>query len=551
MAVDGVNNGGNFDWSKALGEAFKQSGLSELSDESPITFDGNNVTITVRDPLTGEPIQKTMALPELNPDTLEEDVANFLLEFADLCDEIVEYLKDLARETGEPEPTPDGGDNTPVDDETKGQGVDTPNEKSNAQKTLFSIYELINMMQDIAQTQRNNARAIRYQELEMQVTSIENQAEYQRNAALYGMIVSCCTAAVQIGMTVGSTVSAVKGIQKMDTCSAGQDLNQAKGDAKTLDAAKNGKIDERIAELEGKCTDAEKGEVNAALDGCKDQKAALDAAQEELNDAKGVFSKFEKQAQELDSKIKELEGVKEPKPEQTKELETLKKQREDLKPTLESAKKELGKFEAKFDDAKKAYIGALDKAMADMDAKYNEASQAAKDAEANYVDKFSAKHPLDNRSNYKAMTEAQDAQKSLGNQRQLLQAKIAQEKANIGELPSEQDISAANLKEQVAQNAMKTDKGYQLALANPAASGLYTQLVQTVGSVGQSLAHFVQTNIESKATEEGARQKEDEQFRDETNQLFQQAQDLVNNVRSLLQAVIQAEAHSTEQIIQG
>lgn len=493
MSIQGIENG-SVDWSAVLGKALSDKGIGAADNGTSVVLDGDNVTISVRDPASGEAVSRTLELPTLNPDSLEADVAGFLLTSADELDQLVQGLKTLASEVGETEPQPG---------ETSAPSPDV--RTTDAQKALFSIYELMNLMQQIAQQQRDSAREIRLTELQSEVASIKSQAAHQRQAAVYGMIVSAVTTAVQGAMLFGTSVASVKGLQKLDQTGAGQGLSQAKADVKTLETALQSPSDAtaHATAVAGKSSDTVKANVDERLTDVTAAKGRLETAQKALADAP---ADAENRAQ------------------------------------LEQA----------VTDAKAAYGQKLNDALAKMDADYGRAAEATKAAEGKYVSGHSLKHPVNTRANYKAMGEAQQAQSALGSERTLLRAKVAEAKAQLGDVEGlTADLAAARGGVKVAETVLKTDPGYHLASSDPAASGAYQQLTQMIGTVGQGLAQLVQANEEAKGTEEQAAQKELEARRQETNDLFQQAQELISSVRELLKAVIQAESQSVEQIIRA
>ena len=492
MSIQGIENG-SIDWSAVLGKALSDKGIDGAKDGTSVVLDGDNVTISVRDPSSGEAVSRTLELPTLRPDSPEAGVASFLLTSADEIDQLAQGLQTLAQEVGETAPQP-GETSAP-----------SPARTTNAQQALFSIYELMNLMQQVAQQQRDSAREIRLTELQSEVSSIKSQAAHQRQAAVYGMVVSAVTTAVQGAMLFGTSVASVKGLQKLDQTGAGQGLNQAKADVKTLESALQSPSDAsaHATAVAGKSSDTVKANVDGRLTDVTAAKGRLETAQKALADAP---ADAENRAQ------------------------------------LEQA----------VTDAKAAYGQKLNDALAKMDADYGHAAAATKAAEGKYVSGHSLKHPVNTRADYKAMGEAQKAQSTLGSERTLLRAKVAEAKAQLGDTEGlTADLAAARGGVKAAETVLKTDPGYHLASSNPAAAGAYQQLTQMVGTVGQSLAQLVQANEEAKGTEEQAAQKELEARRQETNDLFQQAQELISSVRELLKAVIQAESQSVEQIIRA
>lgn len=505
MAIQGIDSG-NVNWNAIIGDALANKGTEGAKDSASVVLDGDNVTISVRDPASGTSVSRTVALPELRPGSVEADAAKFLNSLADEIDQLATALKAVAQDAGETEPT--------AQEQAKSSGAareavkaSTTSRTTNAQQALFSIYELMALMQQIAQQQRNSAREIRMTELQSEVASIKGQAEYQRQAAVYGMIVSAVSTAVQGAMLVGTSVAGVKGLQKMDQTGAGQAVSQAKADVKTLEAA---------------VQNPQAAQANAEAIAAKTSTAAQDGVNERLQTIDGVKAAYTEAQRNL---ANPPEGAN---PQDLQDLQTA------------------------FDTAKANYQTALNDLSAQMDAEYAQAADATKTAEGKYVSEHSLKHPVTTRENYKAMGEAQSRQAGLGAERTLLKAKVAQAKADLGDVDGlTADLEAARGGAHLAERALKTDPGYHLAMSNPAAAGAYQQLAQMVGTMGQSLAQVVQASEEAKATEQQAAQKELEVRREETTALFQQAQELITSVRDLLKAVIQAESQSVEQIIRA
>ncbi len=503
MAIQGIE-AGNIDWSAVIGKALSNKGTEGTKDGASVVLDGDNVTISVRDPATGTSVSRTVALPELRPGSVEADAAEFLTSLADEIDQLAVALKAIAQDAGETEPTAQEAAKTA---ETVRTAVtaSTTSRTTNAQQALFSIYELMALMQQIAQQQRNSAREIRMTELQSQVASIQSQAAYQRQAAVYGMIVSAVSTAVQGAMLVGTSVAGVKGLQKMDQTGAGQAVSQAKAEVKTLETAVShpDNLAANVTSIANKTPATAQANVETRLHDVTVAKTAYTEAKAALTAA----------------------------PENAPN-------RADLQTAV--------------DNAKANYQTKLNDAVTQMDSDYAAAAEATKTAEGKYVSEHSLKHPINTRQNYKAMGEAQEAQSALGAERTLLKAKVAEAKADLGDVEGlTADLESARGGVHLAERALKTDPGYHLAASNPAAAGAYQQLAQMVGTMGQSLAQVVQASEEAKATEEQAAQKELEVRRDETTSLFQQAQEIVNSVRELLKAVIQAESQSVEQIIRA
>lgn len=529
---------GKIDLGAMFGKSLEGKGVDKLEKDISMVLDGDNLRISYNNPVTGAKLDKTITIPDFAIDGFEADVANFLDELADQFDAIAEELKIMAAEMGDVE---DGDDVKEKGDKTKDSSGLTK-----AAQAFMTIYDLINLMQQLAQTQRNNAREIRFGELEAQIASIKSQAEHQRSGALCGLIAGVITGIVQVGLVVGTTIAGAKGLAEQSKTASGQQLEQANIDVKTLEAANQSpeaakaNVDELSRGVDQRTinkVDAEMASIENDPD-VKTASANVEKAQDKL-------AALEKAKRENTATIEFGEG-------DAKQVLTVNdKAIEDAKAELTTAKNEL--------DAAK--IKALDNLVAGKDEAYNAKASETKAAEDKYLDERSHIIAHKNIRNFKPVDRAREAQAQLGEERALLKAKVAEMKANIqAEAKNEgrivdtglkKDLHTARLAQKDAKDAHASDRttiflNQQVALCQ----GLQ-QLQQTIGALGQGIGSYLHALEESKGTEEQAKQKELEQFRDETNQLFQQAQEVVNNVRSLLQAIIQAEAQSNDQIIRA
>jgi len=540
--ISGMNNTGKVDISVALAEALKEKGIGEDGNTS-VVLDGDNVTITTRDPESGKEVSGTMKLPELKEGSEDEQVYAFLLQLANQFDEVAAQLKVLAGELGLPEPPADDGEPTPVNAGTPAPSDGSPATGStSAQKAIFSIYDLINMMQKVAQQQRDSARNIRYTELESQKASIEAQADYQRTAARNGLIVSSVTCVAQCAVAYLAASTSVKEVNAVNECSAGMDITQAKNDLKTLECGKNPQTAaEQTAKMKENCPEPQQEIVNKKFDEiCGQAKTDYEAAK---SAHQGKMSDLKTAQVELEQAKSDLRAAKDANADQGK-IDTLEKKVTECTEKEGKAVKDAETSKGTLEKAKENYGKALDKLEKTFDSTYEKQSAKTKEAEESYIADDSGK-------NKDAMTEARDMQKDFGSMRSLVKAKVVQEKLDMGIKPDTEAIRVGEAKLNDAKTVAATDMGYQLA-KHPGVTPMVLQtMTQALGGLGQSLAHFVQTNTEAKATEEQATQKEVEQHRDETNQLFQQAQDVINNLLGLLKAVIQAESQTMQAIIRA
>ncbi len=104
--------------------------------------------------------------------------------------------------------------------DTKANGVADSSSiapKHNSSKMLLDIYAMMVLLADCAQVQKNSQRDLKKAETEQMLSSIQNQAEMQRSAALTGLIAGSIICAVQ---TIAAGVAAYKTVSNIREGSA-------------------------------------------------------------------------------------------------------------------------------------------------------------------------------------------------------------------------------------------------------------------------------------------------------------------------------------------
>jgi len=114
-----------------------------------------------------------------------------------------------------------------------------------------------------------------------------------------------------------------------------------------------------------------------------------------------------------------------------------------------------------------------------------------------------------------------------------------------------QDLARAGANLDRAQNIRSTDSTYLQAARNITKYQAYNNIISSLGNLGQNIVQGVNTIMQSYATEkEVVRRKEEEQL-DQTKDLFGQAQNLIDQVVQLIQAINSAETQSMRDAIQA
>ncbi len=151
--------------------------------------------------------------------------------------------------------------------------------KSNSAELFFDIYEMFVLLVNCAQVQKNSQRDLRKAETELMMTSIQNQAEMQKSAALTGLIAGsliCGMQAIAAGAAAYKTVSNIKQASALNTefgvKDAATELSTAQSELKTnvqaledfevehpapaADAQPDPQIEQQRTELKAKITES-------------------------------------------------------------------------------------------------------------------------------------------------------------------------------------------------------------------------------------------------------------------------------------------------------
>jgi len=140
------------------------------------------------------------------------------------------------------------------------------------QQTMFDIYALLRLLQDVGQTLKLTAREAREAALQADMALIKSEAAIQRHAAIVGFAV---TVAVSAAMCTASVVCSVANISKSKSA-----YNKQKAASKASTAPKNNpsaKMKENVADNKAKVQDANNGKNN-------DIKKQEDGQKQEMQD---------------------------------------------------------------------------------------------------------------------------------------------------------------------------------------------------------------------------------------------------------------------------
>jgi len=525
ISIDGASS--QVDFKEFLSKELKNKDLNGTEGDSNVVLNGDGVTISVSDPATGESVAKVVPAGEVGFAEVVEHGVQAMYAAAAVVDEIVDMLGAFLTACGFAPPS--GVKSSPtVSEMSLGEVAQALQEEgaamgeavengtvlswaSDSVNTFFDIYALMALLMEVGQQERAAARDLKVAELNTEVASIETQAAKQREAGILGAIVSGITLCAQLAMSAVSIVKSASSIKSAYNTGAAQDANLAETKSAILQEQAKGP-EAAKTNLEG---------VQAKMAGTDAGKTVQTAMEEAgVPEAKAAYEAAMAEEAQLTEAQAPTEGGTGDAPD----------------PKIEEAK-------AKTAAARENYIKALDAAQAKVDGDYETASTNTKLAEQENIQSPS-------KDNANAATACQQQQKAAGNASKLMAAEVASAKAEMGIKPSAEELAASNAAATQAGRAMAENPAFSQAQNRPWA-GLLRDLPQMIGSLGQNCAQMASSLANADATAAQADQKKAEMSREETNSLFNQAQELIAAARDCCKAIIQAESQSIEQIIRA
>lgn len=547
----------NANWNSLVGEAMQGTALARAGDAKAVQGADGNLTVTFTG-ANGLSQTVTIAPPALDEATgtlTEEGLADLRAKLDGAFDALKAAL---GRAT-----TLSASDTAPATD---------------AQKMLFDIYALMQLMLEIAQKERESARTQRQADLSREVADIRCQAEQQRTAARNGLIMSCVFSAASICAQAGTFFASSAAQASAAKMTKASGVDQAQQNLSLL-SAKNG------AETGANLTKAGKSMTPEQLQAAKANfaksetaKATLDSAVEQREahieasargkaitaELDGKIAPKQAEVDRLTAEVETLESdiaqagearaavggkgesaldaeLAEKKTALTKaqgELDGLRAQREDALEAAGASDAKLQALNEKVKTANDAYVDALN-----LDQSQLEAKLGAKRLELTQLER----NPAANKAEIKA-AKAEIA--DLEQQRTWGRAYVTDQKMKGGYTDSlAADIEAAEQSFGKATKMLEHDAAYKAAEARAhgwqTAGDLLRQTGQLLDSVTQSVTGMQQ----AAATEYEAAAKTAEDARAESDDLATSAQQLVQSVLDLLQAILAAENQSINQIV--
>ena len=155
-------------------------------------------------------------------------------------------------------------------------GVDT---SGNSKSVMFDLYALMALLVECGQKMRDAARDVRQTENEQVQTSIQNQADQQRSAAITGLIASVAVCVIQVGMQSANLARLGKGVAQQSSARNEAGIENAKADLKMAELpAKPQDAQANLQKVTQATDPAVKAKVDGTFNDSKATKTALDDA---------------------------------------------------------------------------------------------------------------------------------------------------------------------------------------------------------------------------------------------------------------------------------
>lgn len=547
----------NANWNSLVGEAMQGTALARAGDAKAVQGADGNLTVTFTG-ANGLSQTVTIAPPALDEATgtlTEEGLADLRAKLDGAFDALKAAL---GRAT-----TLSASDTAPATD---------------AQKMLFDIYALMQLMLEIAQKERESARTQRQADLSREVADIRCQAEQQRTAARNGLIMSCVFSAASICAQAGTFFASSAAQASAAKMTKASGVDQAQQNLSLLSAKNGAETGANVAKAGKSMTPEQLQAAKANFAKSETAKATLDNAVEQREAHIEASARGKAITAELDGKI----ASKQAKVDRlTVEIETLEsdiaqagearaavggKGESALDAELAEKKTALTKAQGELDGLRAQREDALEAAGA-SDAKLQALNEKVKTANDAYVDalnldqsqleaKLGAKRleltqlerdPAVNKAEIKA-AKAEIA--DLEQQRTWGRAYVTDQKMKGGYTDSlAADIEAAEQSFGKATKMLEHDAAYKAAEARAHGWQTAGDLLRQTGQLLEGITQSVTGMQQAAATEYEAAAKTAEDARAESDDLATSAQQLVQSVLDLLQAILAAENQSINQIV--
>ena len=467
-------------------------------------------------------------------------------------------------------------------------GAVSETQSSSANSVMFDLYKLMALLVEVGQSQRDAARELRTAQSEQVQNSIQNQADTQRNAAMVGLIVGVVCGAVSA--IVSGVMLGMQGVSYKNQLSAarssGADAAQTNANMiKSADTSAHANA--QLQKVEGQVgqdiASTVKGEINGKVANTKstfeqktqvlaEKQQAFDNAQRDLDAARTTRTAKTTAATEAQQRVDTARaeaGIQDP-------------QKSATAAKADYIRDCLGRQQpaddaqlTKFDNAIRAE-SALTTAKAELEAAPSEQAIANKElavsnasdalqtakteqqaARADYraslksaADAYAAKYEAAVAADGPNSESATTTRKEMRMASAYADSKLAEEGVTTA-VEHRADVADATDAVDKATQRLNSNADYRGALHRIEVFQGINAINTSIGNMLQGMTQSITAMINAEATKKGAEQEEEKDQLEQTKDLFSQAQNLIDSVIQLMQAVSAAESQSMRDAIQA
>jgi hypothetical protein len=427
-------------------------------------------------------------------------------------------------------------------------GVDT---SGNSKSVMFDVYALMALLAECGQKMRDAARDIRQAENEQVQTSIQNQADQQRTAALTGLICSVAVCAIQIGLQCNNLKNLAKGVSEQNAARNEVGMQRAQDNLK-------------MAEMQAKPQDAQANlqKVTAATDPAV--KARVEGTFNDSSATKSTLVSNNELQQRIDANTAELNSLEAIQnrqvPAQGGQVNS-----QNIQQNGQSAQANNGQ-PAQVNNDQPAQANNGQPAQVNND-QNNQAAPKLTEAQQARMEELQKQIQFDTKMNTMSLEDRQTLYRTqvkseladIRNNPNATKAEIKYAEAYAAnELAqnstAEQiagDLASAQANFNQTSNTLQHSATYLKGVQLESSSRIRGDMIMAFGNVAQGCISSITEAMKAKATEMGAEQQASQEMLDQAKDLFSQCQTLIDSVTQLMQAVLQAEMQSMRDAIQA
>ena len=453
-------------------------------------------------------------------------------------------------------------------------------------KVMFDLYKLMALLVEIGQVQRDSARELRTAQSAQIQNSIQAQADTQRAAAMVGLIVGVVCGAISAivsGVMLGMQAHAFKGqlnaARNSGTDAAQSNAHMTKGADNAAHA--NAQLQKTEAQVGERVANTVKADFANKLDGENGPKARIEkaeislaqketelqTAQIELNGMRNVGQKNPEAVQAAQTEVTQTRtaaGIPEGKTAAKAKFEYVRDCAKNGVPTDEQT---MAKYDAavraenKFNSLDKApsaeelsakelqvnnLRAARNDARTELSTARSEYRASIKNAADAYTEKYEAAVASDG-PNSKAAIQARDEMRMA----QALAGSKLNEPGVSTAAEHRADVAAANDAVDKAANRLNNNTDYKTALHRIERYSGINAMNTAIANMLQGMTQNISALMNSDSTRQSAVQEQEKEQLEQTKDLFVNAQNLIDSIIKLMQAIAAAESQSMRDAIQA